>query len=1453
MPKIFISYRRHDSAEVTKRLHGRLAHEFDSFYDIDSIPPGVDFRKRLSGAVEQSDALLAVIGSGSWLNATYRDGPKQGERRLDDSDDYVRIEIEAALTLGVPVIPVLVDGASMPTGEALPSGLEELACRNAAEVRLGPEFNVHVDRLIHNLKDLIKDQQELWDGLERARDVAEKDPEWALSRVRKVLERIAREVYERRINEPAGTRSLEKIVERLVQEWYLPDKFDLGGLLVKPGVGDRRKGITSADAERALAQLTEILEWYTEVEQPDGVGQLPAPKRLPESTKSKSPERSPAARIAIVPKGLRSFDSNDVDFFLELLPGPRDKGGLPDSICFWKLRVEATDELTFTVGVIYGPSGCGKSSLMKAGLIPRLSKQVISIYVEATADDTEVRLLKGLRKHCPRLRADLDLMETMTALRLGKGLAQHQKVLIVLDQFEQWLHAKRQEENTELVKALRQCDGEHVQCIVMVRDDFGMATTRFMDSLDIPIIQGQNFATVDLFDTGHAKTVLTKFGQAFGKLPAQLSTLSSDENDFLSSVAAGLAHDGRVISVRLALFADMVKSKPWTPATLKEVGGTEGVGVTFLEETFSAAGANPSHRLHQKAARAVLKALLPEQGTDIKGNMCSRLELLQSSGYINRPPDFETLIRILDNDVRLITPTDPEGVDSDYPNTNVQTDHRYYQLTHDYLVHSLREWLTRKQKETRRGRAELQLADRSALWKEKRENRHLPSLWEFLNIRLLTDNSRWTAPQRKMMGKAGRFHGIRSGIAAAVLIALTLSGLVISRQFEEKRRADYADGLVLQLVAADIGEVPGIVRKLNSYRRCADPSLREQDAKAEHGSNKKINVALALLPVDESKIAELRDDLLLVSPRQFVVIRDALLLHKDGVVEPLWSMALEPKREIQQRFQAACALATYAPDDKRWSQINIIVASRLVTLESNAPRGGRETLTLPKTKLIEPLALIFRDTKRKEQSRIYATETLADYAADRPAELFDLLADAEQFQFPVVFEKLARQKDKAVAMATEELARKPPARANEDEKEFLAKRQANAAVALLRFGAPDKVWPLLKFTPDPRVRSYIIHWIGPLEGDPKTITQRFDAEPDVTIRRAIVIMLGEFSEMQLSSAQRQHLIEKLLDVYENEPDAGLHGAVEWLLRKWGQGKRLEVVIEKLKSDDEQLQSRKASNKRQWYVNTQKQTFVIVDAREKWFWMGSPESEPDRYPEESQHRRRIGRRFAIATTEVTKEQFGRFQAARPEIAKSDTDQWVKTDDSPQVKMTWYEAAAYCDWLSEREGIPKEQWCYERNKQGKYAAGMKAKENHLKLMGYRLPTEAEWEYACRAETVTSRYYGLSERLLPQYAWYAKNGQNRIWPTGSLEPNDLGLFDMLGNAVEWCFDLYMKYPKRTDEDFDDIPTTQPVETVDRRVLRGGGFYTLPVIIRSAHRYNNQPGDRNISFGFRPARTYP
>src|SRR5207244_4263595 len=123
--------------------------------------------------------------------------------------------------------------------------------------------------------------------------------------------------------------------------------------------------------------------------------------------------------------------------------------------------------------------------------------------------------------------------------------------------------------------------------------------TRCMRELEVPLVEGHNSAPVDLFDLRHARRVLAAFGRAFGAVPD--GVVPPEQEHFLDRAIAGLAQEGKVIPVRLSLFAEMMKAKPWTPAALKEMGGPEGVGVAFLEETFSASTAPPEHRRHQKA------------------------------------------------------------------------------------------------------------------------------------------------------------------------------------------------------------------------------------------------------------------------------------------------------------------------------------------------------------------------------------------------------------------------------------------------------------------------------------------------------------------------------------------------------------------------------------------------------------------------------------------------------------------------------------------------------------------------------------------------------------------------------------------------------------------------------------------------------------------------------------
>jgi formylglycine-generating enzyme required for sulfatase activity len=393
----------------------------------------------------------------------------------------------------------------------------------------------------------------------------------------------------------------------------------------------------------------------------------------------------------------------------------------------------------------------------------------------------------------------------------------------------------------------------------------------------------------------------------------------------------------------------------------------------------------------------------------------------------------------------------------------------------------------------------------------------------------------------------------------------------------------------------------------------------------------------------------------------------------------------------------------------------------------------------------------------------------------------------------------------------------------------------------------------------------LIHRFGPLGADAGVLVERLEEEKDVSVRRALILSLGEFPEQAIPPGQQDLLMEKLREWFRNAPDPGVHAATEWLLRHWQQDPWLKQVEQEWAENGPQREQRlqnvarelaktKAAAQPQWYVTSQGQTMVVIPGPVEFF-MGSPPDEmharhnSSMLEDEELHRQRIGRTFAIAAKSVTVKQFLQ--------SKKDYNymrEYAPTDDCPMLGRDWYSAAEYCNWLSKKEGLPEKEWCYQANKDGRYAEGMRAASDCLTRTGYRLPTEAEWEYVCRAGAATSRYYGDSDELLGKYAWYVKNCGDRCWPVGSLKPNDLGLFDTHGNAYNWCQDILAPYAaKQGGKSLEDSVAGSIVSEKELRVLRGGGFLSRPGWLRCAYRDGNRPGVQLNNFDFRPARTFP
>jgi formylglycine-generating enzyme required for sulfatase activity len=232
-----------------------------------------------------------------------------------------------------------------------------------------------------------------------------------------------------------------------------------------------------------------------------------------------------------------------------------------------------------------------------------------------------------------------------------------------------------------------------------------------------------------------------------------------------------------------------------------------------------------------------------------------------------------------------------------------------------------------------------------------------------------------------------------------------------------------------------------------------------------------------------------------------------------------------------------------------------------------------------------------------------------------------------------------------------------------------------------------------------------------------------------------------------------------------------------------------------------------------------------------FLMGSSkDQDKDAGDDETpRHPVRITRPFYLGLTEVTQGQYRAVTGESP-------SQFRGSDDLPVEHVSWLDAVRFCNGLSELERLPP----FYRIKGDQVAVA------DPRGVGYRLPTEAEWEYACRARNPARYSFGHDPAVLGEYAWFYKNSGSKTHPVGQNRPNGFGLFDMHGNVWEWCWDEYRSdYYKGSPV---DDPQGQSGASV--RVIRGGSWSHDPQDARSANRFGNTPDSRSYYLGFRLAR---
>ncbi len=685
------------------------------------------------------------------------------------------------------------------------------------------------------------------------------------------------------------------------------------------------------------------------------------------------------------------------------------------------------------------------------------------------------------------------------------------------------------------------------------------------------------------------------------------------------------------------------------------------------------------------------------------------------------------------------------------------------------------------------------------------------------------------------------------GSLLLLLVILAVGGpLVAVQQISLRRQADQAQqeralAQVESLLSASPDAVPFIVEELMPVYDSVLPALRSLQAR-DLTDKERTRVGLALLKDDPSHLDYLRQRLMDCDTTEYLLIRDSLAPFAATLADSLWRVAEDPRETKKRQFRAACDLGSYDADDERWQNIADQVVVQLTDQESLSAGVWVQALRPQKEHLLQPLGAIARDRSPElSTQRLLATSIFADYAADAPEQLVQLLVNADASQFTVLMPNVAKQAARSVELLREAIRDYDRSASTSSTSEQSASRCANAAIALVWLGAGDEIWPLFQHRPDPRLRSYLIHRLQSFAVSDDLLATQLKTQNDPGVVQALLLALATYSNPAKLDDLQNRLSTDLAKVFARDSDSGVHAAAVFLLQKLnGRGE--------LASRSNPQQASDGTNQG-WFVNSEGQTFVVIQPQE--FLMGSPATEFGRRTDETQHRRFVARSYAIASREITVGEFQRFMSERVQSAHSYSEQHSPSPDCPQTSVTWYEAAEYCNWLSEKNGIPESEWCFIPNAEGHFAEGMRLADNYLERIGYRLPTESEWELACRSGSKTSRCYGDTPELLEHYAWYLSNALDRSWPVGTRHPNAYGLFDMHGNVWEWCADAPTDFPNETSVLTDAIVETGPVRNGEPRALRGGSYFYHHIYTRSALR-NKEPVDaRYYGIGVRPVRT--
>ncbi|GAA1414312.1 nSTAND1 domain-containing NTPase [Catellatospora coxensis] len=671
----------------------------------------------------------------------------------------------------------------------------------------------------------------------------------------------------------------------------------------------------------------------------------------------------------------------------------------------------------------------------------------------------------------------------------------------------------------------------------------------------------------------------------------------------------------------------------------------------------------------------------------------------------------------------------------------------------------------------------------------------------------------------------------RESIAPDLLGYLDTS--IAQARAEEQRQA-------LARVEQLVTVLPRDVPQLAATFADADPQLRAQlrgrlDTAA---IRQRWRLRLALLTADREQAKLLLGDLNQLWPDELIAVRDAVGPHRDLMTEHLWQAAHPASAPL---LANSVLLAAGDPDDTRWHDIAATVAAELVRQNQLHLRTYVDALRPVRLHLLEPLFTLFADeSELRAANRETRAVVLLDLAADQPELLARMAADAMPQNYEAIFEALATAvTDDAVRVLKVIAHTEPDNEAAEVDRVRLGRRRAAALSTLLRLGVRPDFDEVLTTSGDTELLTQFTFSAATRLVPPELLLDHASGAVDQASRYGLLLALGEYASHP-DADRLTSRIDALSQQHLATDDPGVRAAATWLRRRWA------LPTQELPAAYD------PTGRRRWFtVTTPRGPLRFVVFRPGRFLMGSPGIEAERSDYESPRQdTTITRSFAMCDREVTRAEFEDFMAATGIRGLPNIDEWSPLGHEPVVAPTWHEALLYADWLGSR--LTGREQTYDavgdalnqpRVQQGLQETDMRAMLN----APLRLPTEAEWEYACRAGTTTAYSFGSDRTLLDRHGWFADNSGLKTHEAGILRPNPAGLFNIHGQCWEWCLDWYGPYT--------DQPVVDPVgpATGDRKVLRGGCWNLGARYARSACRNAHIPPNRNYYITFRLALTVP